>query len=758
MEKKITALIKKLPDSPGVYKFKDEEGRVLYVGKAKSLKKRVQSYFRAQKGRAVRTQKLIDSIRDLEWTETSSDLEAIVLESNLIKELKPKYNVLMKDGKNFVYIKVTKNEDFPRVKIVRQVEKDGARYFGPKTSAKRVKDTLVLLQKLFKYRSCDLGICWRAKDKVEITKKTIAYPCLDFHIKRCDAPCIAGVTPQEYGSAIAQVELFLEGKTEDLEKDLKAQMESCVATKEFEKAALLRDKIIAVANLSEKQLVSSPDYVNMDVFGFVIDGDRVFFTQFIFRGGKLIGQENFVADSGGFSAGEEDEASELLESFLFQLYERVADVPEQILVPSDFEDRDFFEAWMKSKVVVPQKGKKHKIIELAAKNAESFMKQYRARFERAGHDEKEALAALTEELGLKKEPKRIESYDISHLSGTDTVASMVVFENAAPKKSDYRKFRLKSLEEGEIDDYKAMKEVLRRRFSRLRQDVQIRQAAKSKKKDIEGFLKEGWGQDEMFGDVSEYYIAYFDKKPVGMVRMIPGDKDLYLLEVLYVVPKMRECGIAKALMRHAIAKTKAKRVYLFCDSTKVDYYKGFGFKEVKTMPDEFLGRVRNFEHVNPGVAAFLFAYDPGKEKDASFEAKPDLILIDGGKGQLGVGLDLAEEYGIDIPMIGLAKREEEIFVKGQKFPLPIQRDSKALYLLQRVRDEAHRFAIGFQKDSRKKHLQKSSLDEVPGLSQRGKMLLLREFGSVEKIREVGVEGLSQVVTKKLAEKIMGYLG
>jgi len=692
MEKKIQSLLKKLAKMPGVYKFKDKEGQVLYVGKAKDLSKRVKSYFRREKGRSVRVQKLIEKTADIEWTEVGSDLEAIVLEANLIKELKPKYNVLMKDDKNFVYVKVTR-EDFPRVKIVRKVEKDGARYFGPKTAAKKVKKTLLLLQKLFKFRSCDLGIEWR-DGKAVVTKKTIAFPCLDSHIKRCDAPCVGDIGPEEYGEGIKQIELFLEGKTEAIEKMLKRQMEELVAEKQFEKAGVLRDRLLAVQELSQKQLVSSPDHANMDIFGFVVEGAKAYFTLFMFRDGKLIDQENFVVDAGGFC---EEDAGGLVQSFLYQYYEKAADVPEQVLLPVEIED-EFFEEWAGVKVKVPQKGKKNKLIELTRKNAESFMKQHKARWEVAKRDDTEALGDLAKVLEMEKSPKRIEAYDISHLGGSDTVASMVVFEDGVPKKSDYRKFRIRSVDDG--DDYEAMGEVLRRRFSRLRKDVVIRKATVGKKKVILGFLEDDWKQKEMHGDISEYYLGYVDKKPVGMVRMIPGDGDLYLLEVLYVEPEMRKHGIGKALMRHAIEKTKGRRVYVYCFGELVDYYKNYGFEEIKKMPDCFAERVAKFKERNSRWNVTMSAYDPGKHKDSSFSARPDLVLLDGGKGQLGVGVRVLEEYGVDVPVIALAKKEEEVFMPGKK--LVIEKDAKALYLLQRVRNEAHRFALSFQKKRREK--------------------------------------------------------
>jgi len=555
-------------------------------------------------------------------------------------------------------------------------------------------------------------------------------------------------------------------------------MAELVAERKFERAALLRDRLEAVHDLAQRQLVSSPDHANMDVFGFVIEGATAYFTLFMFRDGKFVNQENFVADSGGFGASEEGQAGELMESFLYQYYERAADKPQQVLVPVALmgEEKEFFEEWSGVKLLVPQRGKKHKIIELARKNAESFMKQHKARFEVAKRDDKEALLRLAEELergGLELggPPKRIEAYDVSHLGGTDTVASMVVFEHGAPKKSDYRKFRLKTIEEGEVDDYKSMREVLRRRFSRLRKDVVVRQASKSREKDILRFLKAGWDQDERFGTLKEYYLAFVDKKPIGMCRMLPSgvnkgelEAGLFLLEVLFVEEDFRGKGIAKTVLRHAIEKSGGKRVYLFCEQKMTEFYKKFGFKEIKKFPEIFMGRANNFEN-NTGQKPHFMAFDPNNLKDASFKARPDLVLIDGGKGQLGVALQVWDEFGLDIPVIGLAKREEEIFMpegeagarKVKNKPLLLPPDSKALYLLQRVRDEAHRFAITFQKKSRKKHIRKSVLDSILGLGEGGKMALLQKFGSVDQIADASEWEVAEIVGSKLAKAVMDAL-
>ncbi len=752
----IESLLKKLPHSPGVYKMKDGEGRILYVGKAKDLSKRVHSYFRVMKDRPMRTQKLVENIADLEWIEVGSDLEALFLETNLIKEFRPKYNVLMKDDKNFVYIKITK-EDFPRILIVRRVDRDGARYFGPKTAAGTVRKTLTLLQKLFMYRSCDLGLKWK-DGETEVTYKSIAYPCLDYHIKRCAAPCISKITPEAYAESIHKIELFLEGKTGDIEAELRQQMATAATEKHFEKAALLRDKLLALQNLNDSsdQLVTSPDQFNTDVFSFVLEAGKAYFNLFILRNGKLVNQENFIAEAFGFEPGEEEKASDVMEACLTQYYQKATNFPDTILIAQDLEEPDFLEDWLKNQashrveIRVPKRGTKHQLLELGEKNARSFQKQQKARWEGFAPSEEETLLELAKALGLPKPPKRMECYDNSHLGGTDTVASMVVFENGKPKTSDYRKFRLKTIADGEIDDFKSMNEVLMRRLfylSKGPKGVSFRKAAKTHTKGIEALLEEWRGDKTILGELSEYSVALKDKKVLGLLRLLPGKDKSFLQLSLYVAPKARENGIGKGLMRSAYDRLKAKRIYLTCDEDRREFYEHFGFGDVKQFPEEFA------QDLKP----LLMAYDPSKHHDASFETKPDLIVIDGGKGQLGMAVKARDALGLNIPMVGLAKREEDIFVPGKSLPLLIPKDSKGLMMLRHIRDEAHRFAITFQKSSRKKYLTASALDAVEGLGEVGKMKLLNAFGSVERIKAASLEEIATVVGEKVAEKVVEHL-
>lgn len=761
----LESLISKLPHTPGVYKMKDKEGRILYVGKAKDLSKRVRSYFR--KGlRAIRTEKMLSQIVDLEWTEVESDLEALFLETNLIKEFHPKYNVLMKDDKNYVYIKITR-ENFPRILVVRRVERDGARYFGPKTSAHAVKKTLTLLQKLFMYRSCDLGIEWKS-GSAQVTKKTMAYPCLDYHIKRCAGPCISKISPEEYKKSIDQIELFLEGKTGEIERSLQSQMELCVQRKEFEKAARIRDKLLRLKSLFVEQVVTEPNHENMDVLGFVLEGAQAFFTLFLVRDGKLVNQENFMADSGGFEAGEEVLAGEVVESFLSDYYSRATEIPPKILLPLPLEESDFFETWLLNQaghrvaLLVPERGKKHKLILLAEKNARSFQKQQRARWQSSEPSYQEVLKELANNLTLAKVPKRMECYDISHLAGTDTVASMVVFEQGCAKKGDYRKFHLRRLAKGKIDDFKSMEEILYRRLSYLvsaPRGFQIRKAAKIHQGGIRYLFKEWKDLETMEGNLSEFFVTLKQKKVVGMICLIPGPQKSFLLRSLYVDSKNRGKGLSRYLLRYATQKLKAKRIYLSCPNDRKAFYEKLGFQAIKTMPEVFQKELNLDEFLKSHLPSDVnfYAYDPVKQLDSSFQAKPDLIVVDGGKGQLSSALKSRNLLGLKIPMIALAKREEDVFTEGKAFPVILPKDSPALYLLQRIRDEAHRFAISFQRSTRKKDLTSSALDAISGIGKATKMKLLQHFGSVEQIKQASEEEVAEVVGAKSAQEIWSML-
>lgn len=730
MQEKLKSLLQKLPHKPGVYKMKDKEGRILYVGKAKDLSKRVKSYFIASKNRAVRTEKLLEQVEDLEWSEVESEFEALVLETNLIKELRPKYNVLMKDDKNFVYIKITKNEDYPQIRIVRRVEKDNARYFGPKSSASQVKKTLILLQKLFPYRSCHLDINWKAPNDVEIKHKTISYPCLDYHIKRCAGPCIGAISPEEYRESIEQIERFLEGKTKEIEGEIEQKMIQLAKDRQFEKAALLRDRLSSIRELSQKQLVSSPEQTNRDIWNFTLDSEKAYFVGFIFREGKLISQENFVLNAKTFFAGDEEEAEEVLESFLLQYYEHAAHLPQEIVIPLPIES-DLLEEWfqrvhqVRVSLVKPERGKKHRLLDLARKNSESFCKQEKARFEKG--ENSKLLEEMKDLLELPSLPKRIEGYDISHLGGSNTVASMVVFENGNAKNSDYRRFHLRSLSTNEIDDFKCMNEILFRRLSHLKspKGLLIKQKKLSEEKSKIALYKDETLFAEWTLQKGTHHSAFIENCE-DFLKFSKEEAYLYL--------------------RALIQKLKLKRVYAISSEEQCSFLEEYGFKKIKSFPQTF---AYSFEK----PVEFL-AYEPQKDFDPSFKEKPDLILIDGGKGQLNAALQALSQFDLKIPLISLAKREEEIFIPKVKNSLVLPKNSPLLQLLQRIRDEAHRFAIGFQRNTRKKDLTASFLDDIPGLGPVKRRKLLQTFGSLEGIKKASSDELKRVLGPKETENLL----
>jgi excinuclease ABC subunit C len=766
----IQELLSQLPATPGIYKFKDLSGQVLYVGKAKNLSRRVRSYFRSEKNRIKRTEKLIEQIEDIEWIEVKSDWEALMLETNLIKELRPKYNVLMKDDKNFVYIKITKNEDYPRIKIVRRVLNDGAKYFGPKTAANRVKKTLLLMQKLFMYRSCDLKIEWLENDKAKVSNKTIAYPCLDFHIKRCAAPCVGKISPSDYRKSIDKIESFLSGKTADIEAQLTEEITTLAENKEFERAALLRDKLLAVQDLMKSQVVTSSNQEDIDVFGFVLDQGKAYFNLFQIRSGKLIGHENFLADAPGYRSGDEASAATLLESFLFQYYQKATDIAAKVLVPLKLDDDGFFADWYsnalgkRAKVTTPQRGVKNELTELAQKNALSFMKQHKARWAGFTQDDKAAVDELTRVLKLEKAAKRIECYDISHLSGTDTVASMVVFKDGVAQKSDYRHFRLKTIEKGEIDDFKSMKEVLYRRLAYLMKFPEGYVFRRSTKKALKEICEriDGLDYESLAGDrLKDIYVLMKDKKLAAWILVSRYGSSLFIQQIHF----FDEAGesskqlLFSAMSRYLCDKNKAKRLYSNTALLDKKILKTAHFQKINKKPRSYelysLDDTQNStEQALPSDESIeYFALDPNDLKDSSFSKRPDLIVIDGGKGQLSSALKSRNELGLDIPMISLAKREEELFLPGQSLPLLIPVDSEASKLLQRLRNEAHRFAITFQKKSRKKYLTSSELDHITGVGDLVKMKLLKHFKSLSKVKEASEEDLAKVIGPSMAKKI-----
>ncbi|MBT7736110.1 excinuclease ABC subunit C, partial [Candidatus Peregrinibacteria bacterium] len=656
-------------------------------------------YFQKNYEHSTRTKKLVEKIEDIKFTSVDSELEANILEHNLIKDVQPKYNVIMKDGKSYVYIKITK-EDFPRIQIVREIKKDKAKYIGPKTAAHKIKDTFKILKKIFPFRHCSLDIqLLEEPNKVKVTKKTIKYPCLDYYIKRCAAPCIGKCTKEEYQAIIKNVENFLHGKADGVLSDLTNQMNELAKNKQYEKAAKMRDKIGKVRDILEKQKVQDDGQTDKDVINYLITHEKAYFNLFQIRGGKLIGQENFILNASG--AEDKTEETEVLQAFIEQYYNIATDIPKEVLIPHKIGEEP---VEPKLKFIIPQKGNKNKLLNMSLNNARIYADRNKASWQEDSKLNEDAAKELQKVLKLKEPLKRIECYDISHLGGTDTVGSMVVFEKGVPKNKLYRKFKIKTVE-NKPDDYKSMEEVLIRRFQKIvmrfrHKDLKV---IKARKKD-DKFIKDHTNKT-ISRKGKQFYVIEKKKKTIGFIAIKEHNPKTIEFTNLYVLEKERGTKIGFKIIREALRKTTAKRVYAICRRELLDYYTLFGFEEIKKLPEEMHYRVAEIKKHRKLKNLVLIAYDKLKHKeDESFSKIPDLIVIDGGKGQLGIAEKIMQNLHINIPHISLAKEMEEIFIPGKKDSIILDRTSNALKLLQRARDEAHRFAISYNKNLRSKRL------------------------------------------------------
>ena len=574
--------LKLLPDSPGVYIMKDDHGKIIYVGKAIVLKNRVRQYFQSSRNHTPKVRAMVSHIADFETIMTANEVESLILEANLIKKHRPRYNIRLKDDKSYPYVKVTVQEDFPRVFITRRVLRDGARYFGPYTNVTALRDSLKLLRRLFPLRTC---------------RTMPERPCLEYHIKRCLAPCVGKVEAEDYRAMIRAVLLFLEGRTDDVERELEQRMNAAAEAYHFETAARLRDQLSAVRTAAERQNIVT-GAGDQDAVGMARSAAGVCVQIFFIRGGKMIGREHFL-----LRGSEEESDADILRAFLEQYYNQATFVPREVLLPCaiDAAAQATIEAWLAARkgggkvaLLTPQRGTKHDIVQMATGNAAKFLADEETRRSLLDEQTLGAVEELGRYLGLKHPPRRMECFDISHNQGQETVASMVVFEDGAPKKSDYRRFKIRSTE-GKPDDFLSMREVTTRRY-------------------------------------------------VGL-------------------------------------------------------------------PEEEL---------------------------------PDLIIIDGGKGQLSSALEIIRHTAghKDVPVVGLAKQFELVFTEGNSEPVELPRRSQALYLIQRIRDEAHRFAITFHRKLRGKRNLVSVLDHIVGIGPKRRQSLRTHFGSLEKIKEATVEELA----------------
>ena len=687
-----------LPTTPGVYIMHDKTGAIIYVGKAVNLRNRVRSYFGSLSGAAPKVGRMVSHIEDFEYILTDTELEALILENQLIKKHKPHYNVRLKDDKTYPYIRVTVQEAWPRVMYTRRLVEDGSRYFGPFANAGAVQTTLDLLNRLFPYRTCDLTIDGK-----------MPRPCLQYYMHRCLAPCAGLADRTDYSKAISDVVLFLEGKQATIVRDLTKRMEAAAENLEFERAAYLRDQIQAIEKTTESQKVFSTAPTDEDVIAFARNDGDACVQVFFIRQGKLLGSERYVLENTG-----DAEPGEVMSSFISQFYEDSTDIPPNLVLQHDADETAILEAWLRQKrgdkvqLSVPRRGEKHDLVELVARNATECVEQIRQRWL---SDEQKAVAALGDlqnALTLEAWPQRIECYDISHSQGTNTVASMVVFEHGIPAKKEYRRFEIKTATN---NDFLSMQEVLRRRFRR----------------------------------------AGLERAAQVATQPTPSDVNL--------APSLA------ALEEAAGAPSDLTPNLLPAEGAELDGYDAGVLNEYaqadappSSVGEAAGGSIQAAE--NAAAATANAATSNGVANWSGWAVLPDLIIIDGGKGQLSAAVEVMAEVKLaQIPIIGLAKQQEEVFKPGQSISLLLPRESEGLHLLQRIRDEAHRFAIGYHRKLRSKRAFKGKLDEIPGIGPRRKTELLKHFGSLKKMREATIEELAAVpgMDRRAAQKLKDLL-
>lgn len=595
----LQAKLDHLPDQPGVYLLKNARGDILYIGKAAVLADRVRSYFQRGSDQSPKTSLMISQVSDIETIVTRSELEALILESNLIKRHRPRFNVVLRDDKHYPYLRLPIKDDFPRLSIVRRVHKDGALYYGPYVPTSAMRETLKVIRKVFPLATCEIEIDGKAERA-----------CIEFEIKRCMAPCIGNQTREEYHQIVKQVRMFLEGRDRELVENLRHEMEAAAEREEFEEAARLRDRIFKIERMLEKQRVAQTSFVDQDVIGLARQGTAVDLQMLFVRGGLLIGRKDFF-----WPEGAETPDEELVRSAIEQFYNKDVQPPKELLVPTPLKDVPLIEAWLSEKrgeqvrVIAPERGAKHQLVQLAEENATAALADHL----RDQESDRQASEELKRLLRLDRVPRRIEGFDISNTMGDQSVASMVVFEDGQAKKSDYRKFRIKTVEGA--NDFASMQEVVVRRY-----------------------------------------------------------------------------------------------------------------------------------------------------RDAQDLPLPDLVVIDGGVGQLSAALEGIRQLGLSgLPLIGLAKargeKEERIFVPGRKGAIVLAPTSPATHLLQRIRDEAHRFAVTYHRKLRGKALVASRLEEIPGIGEARKKRLLQQFISLDEIRSATDEQFRQAgIDAKTAAEIRKAFG
>lgn len=619
----IQTILKNLPVKPGVYLMKDATGTIIYVGKAKRLRQRVRSYFTAAVEGTGKTERLREMISDIEFIVTETEVKALILEEVLIKQHKPRFNIQLKDDKRYPYIKINWQDPYPKVETTRRIVQDGSRYFGPYAAMWAVQNTLRVLRKAFPYLTCDRVIT--GKD---------SRACLFYDIKLCNAPCIGVVNQEQYRAMIGELMQVLGGSSEPVIKRLTNTMEAAAERLDFEQAAAVRDQLKAIDYITQRHKAVNPQMTDHDVIALARDKDDACVQILFIRNGKLIGSDSRMLDNT-----EDASEAEILSQFVTQFYSAADEIPRELILPHEVEEARIIESWLSDKrqrskvtITVPQRGNKRDLIKMAQENAGEALRMIRAQWEADTHKQETALAELQEWLNLPTPPNRIECFDISTTQGTAIVASRVMFVQGTPRKSEYRKFNIRSVAHEGPDDYQSMREALTRRFTR-------------------------------------YHEALEDPTPPP-----PGKQD----------------------------------------------------------------------------------------KDETWRLLPDLLLIDGGKGQLGVAIDVLKEFGLYgvVPVAALAKQFEEIYLPNEHNPIILPRRSEALYLVQRVRDEAHRFAITSHRQQRSKLGMVSKLETIPGIGPKKRKALLKAFGnSIDAIRSASVNDLTSVpgINLALAEIIKEML-
>jgi len=607
-EETIKRRLRAVPDAPGVYLFRDSRTQVIYVGKALRLRDRLRQYFTTGYGETARVSELVRKIYDFEFVTTANEVEALVLECNLIKNYRPRFNIRLKDDKNYLYLKLPVNEEFPRVHYSRRVQNDGARYFGPYTSAQSLRGTVKSIRQLLPFRTCSDDIFKQGK------------VCLDFHIKRCPGPCELKISSDDYKARINEVALFMEGRSDLLLRELRDRMEVAANKLDFENAARYRDQLQSIERIADRQKVLTHGRDDEDLIAYARAGAEVFVEVAYVRQGKMVGHDGHPLEGAGDVA-----EAELLRGFVLQYYASATHVPRTVILTGPVEEPDLLAGWLSQRrggpvtIEVPQRGRKRALVSQLAETAVQELEQLRIQADYDRSRTEPMLAALAQALDLESPPKRIECYDISNIQGDSAVGAMVVFEDGRPRTDHYRHFKIKTV--AGANDFAMLQEVLRRRLERL-ESAQRRE----------------------------------DADTVG---------------------------------------------------------------------------------------------------DRSFTSRPDLILIDGGRGQLSAVLEVLESAGYaDIPTFALAKEREEIFAPGRAEPIVQERNSPGMFLVQRVRDEAHRFAITHHRKVRSRKALTSPLDSVEGIGPARKRILLRHFGSVQAIREAPVEDIVKLgVPERLAKRL-----